>query len=126
VEPSCLVLDFDGTILDTEESLFLAWAELWEDHGQRLERTDWQENIGSEDVFDPWAELERRLGRPLDAGLEERRRARRDEIQASRGPRAGVLDWLSQAERSGIAVVPGLSGRARAGEALPDVVSGGL
>ncbi len=104
MEPSCLVLDFDGTILDTEESLFLAWSELWAAHGQALERTDWQENIGTEDVFDPWAELERRLGRPLDAGLEEHRRARRDEIQAERGPRPGVLDWLSQAERSGIAV----------------------
>lgn len=104
MEPSCLVLDFDGTILDTEASLFLAWAELWEEHGERLEPADWQRNIGTDDVFDPWSELERRLGRPLDAGLEERRRARRDEIQASHGPRPGVLDWLSQADRAGIAV----------------------
>ena len=29
VARACLVLDFDGTILDTEESLYRSWAELW-------------------------------------------------------------------------------------------------
>ena len=65
----CLVLDFDGTILDTEAPLYRSWAELWADHGHQLALADWQRNIGGDDLFDPWIELEARLGRPLDAGL---------------------------------------------------------
>ncbi|MGH9205730.1 MAG: HAD family hydrolase [Acidimicrobiales bacterium] len=101
---SCLVLDFDGTILDTEESLYRSWAELWADHGHELALADWQRNIGTEDVFDPWAELERRLARRLDPGLQDRRRARRDEIQSRHGPRPGILEWLSEARRLNVPV----------------------
>jgi HAD superfamily hydrolase (TIGR01509 family) len=101
---ACLILDFDGTILDTEESLYRSWAEIWDQHGQHLALVDWQANIGTEDVFDPLAELETRLGRPLDAGAQDQRRQRRDEIQAQHGPRPGVLRWLSEAEGSGVPV----------------------
>jgi HAD superfamily hydrolase (TIGR01509 family) len=100
----CLVFDFDGTILDTEESLFRSWSELWSDHGHQLERVDWQRNIGGVDLFDPWAELEIRLGRPLEPGLVDGRRHRRDQIQADQTVRDGVLAWLSEAEALGIAV----------------------
>ena len=100
----CLVLDFDGTILDTEESLYRSWAELWEDHGQRLDLGDWQRTIGTDDSFDPWTELEARLGRTLDPGLGHRRRQRRDEIQSLLRPRPGVMDWLSEAADLGLPV----------------------
>ncbi len=100
----CLVLDFDGTILDTEEPLYRSWVELWDDHGHRLDRADWQRNIGGDDVFDPWSELERLLGRPLDPDLAERRRLRRDEIQADQPLRDGVLEWLAGAEALGVPV----------------------
>jgi putative hydrolase of the HAD superfamily len=66
VTRSALILDFDGTILDTEDSIYRVWSELWDDHGHQLELADWQGNIGSEDHFDPWIELEGRLGRRLD------------------------------------------------------------
>ena len=69
-----------------------------------LALADWQANIGTEDVFDPLVELESRLGRRLDAGAQDRRRRRRDEIQAQHGPRPGVLRWLSEAEGSGIPI----------------------
>jgi HAD superfamily hydrolase (TIGR01509 family) len=101
---TCLVLDFDGTILDTEESLYRAWAELWADHGQQLSLVDWQQNIGSDDTFDPWAELELRLGRPLEPALRDLRRSRRDEIQAQHGPRPGITDWLAAAKHLGLPV----------------------
>jgi HAD superfamily hydrolase (TIGR01509 family) len=104
MEGACLVLDFDGTILDTEDSLFRSWAELWDDHGHRLALSDWQQNIGTEDVFDPGAELEARLGRPLDPELLVGRRQRRDELQAEHGPRPGVAGWLSEAREGGIPV----------------------
>jgi HAD superfamily hydrolase (TIGR01509 family) len=101
---SCLVFDFDGTILDTEESQYRAWAELWVDHGEELSITEWQENIGSDDSFDPWSELELRIGRRLDPGLNDLRRARRDEIQAQYEPRVGIENWLVQADVLGLPV----------------------
>lgn len=96
---ACLVFDFDGTILETEGPVYRSWAELWEEHGVELPRRTWQSVIGTESVFDPWAELERRLGVTLDPALALRRRARGDELQAAFGPRDGVLGWLEQADR---------------------------
>jgi len=101
---SCLVLDFDGTILDTEEPLYRSWVELWDDHGQRLDRAEWQRNIGGDDLFYPWSGLEQRLGRPIDPALADRRRLRRDEIQAEEPLRDGVLEWLAGAEALGVPV----------------------
>jgi len=101
---ACLILDFDGTILDTEHAIFTAWSELWDEHGHELVLSDWQRNIGGGDVFDPWAELERRVGAELDPSLQVRRRRRRDEIQAGYGPRPGVLDWLGEAQDLGVRV----------------------
>ena len=100
----CLVLDFDGTILDTEEPLYRSWVELWDDLGRQLDLSDWQRNIGGDDLFDPWAELEAQLGRPLHPALAERRRLRRDEIQAGQPLRIGVVEWLSGAEALGVPV----------------------
>jgi HAD superfamily hydrolase (TIGR01509 family) len=104
VDGACLVLDFDGTILDTEEPVYRAWSELWADHGEELALADWQGTIGTGGVFDPWARLEERLGRPLDPRLHERRRARRDELQRRHRPRSGILRWLYDAARLGVPV----------------------
>jgi len=101
---SCLVLDFDGTILDTEHSNYLAWAELWRDHGVALDLAQWQRNIGAVDTFDPELELETRLGRPIDDVHHERRRRRRDEIHQRLGARPGVRRWLVEADEMGIPV----------------------
>jgi phosphoglycolate phosphatase-like HAD superfamily hydrolase len=59
VGDSGLVMDFDGTILDTEEPVYRSWAELWFEHGYELSLADWQAMIGTEATFDPWAELQR-------------------------------------------------------------------
>ena len=101
---SCLVLDFDGTILDTEDSVYQVWAELWDDHGHELALADWQRNIGTEDVLDPWIELENRLGRPLDEALHDERHSRQDQLLAKLQPRSGVLRWLSEAEAMDVPV----------------------
>ena len=104
VSDGCLVLDFDGTILDTEEPVYRSWAELWEANGHQLLLSEWQVAIGTDSSFDPWAELERALGSPLDPDLKERRRARRDELQAAHAPRPGVISWLNQAQALGVPV----------------------
>ena len=72
--------------------------------GRRLALAEWQRNIGGDDVFDPWAELETRMGRPLDSRLQHRRRRRRDEIQAAQALRAGIVHWLDEAAALGLPV----------------------
>ena len=99
-----LVFDFDGTILDTERSVHVSWSELWAEHGIELSRDRWQSIIGTEHGFDPWAELERLVGHPLDPSLQERRRARRDEDLFAQTIRPGVLAWLDEADHLGVPV----------------------
>ena len=91
-----MVLDFDGTILDTEEPIYRSWAEFWDEHGQQLPLADWQRIIGTDGAFDPWVELEDLLGRSLDPALQELRRARGDELQARHDPRPGVLNLVGR------------------------------
>lgn len=113
------MFDFDGTILDTERSVHVSWSELWAEHGVELSRERWQSIIGTEHGFDPWAELERLVGHPLDPSLQERRRARRDEDLFAQQVRPGVLAWLDEAEWLGVPV-------AIASSSPPDWVDGHL
>jgi HAD superfamily hydrolase (TIGR01509 family) len=104
IDAACVVFDFDGTILDTEEPVYRSWAELWREHGHELALDTWQATIGTDDAFDPWTELEARVGAPLDPALQVARRARRDELQAGTTPRPGVVAWLDSAARLGVPV----------------------
>jgi HAD superfamily hydrolase (TIGR01509 family) len=101
---AALVLDFDGTVLDTETALYRAWSELWAEHGEELDLAHWQAVIGTDSDDDPWEALEERVARPLDATLRDRRRRRRDELLHALDPRPGVLDWLAEAEQLGVPV----------------------
>jgi HAD superfamily hydrolase (TIGR01509 family) len=96
---ACLVLDFDGTILDTEGPLYRSWADLWSDHGHELALDHWQQYIGTDGGFDPWDALERLVGFPLDPAFRRGRRLRRDELLAREELRPGVERWLADAER---------------------------
>ena len=100
----CLIMDFDGTILDTEGPGYQSWAELWAAHGQELCVDDWQATIGTDSVFDPWRELELRVGRRLDPSLNDIRRARRDELQAVHQVRPGILAWLEEASNLSVPI----------------------
>jgi len=97
-----LVFDFDGLILDTEVPIYRCWAEVYEQHGEALDLALWQSTVGTEG-FDPAAELERRLGRPLDWDeVHRRRRQRRDELQALEVVRPGVTEWVTEALELGL------------------------
>ncbi len=65
---SALLFDFDGVILDTETPLYEAWSRLYREYGHVLSMQQWAANVGgyAYDVFDPYAELEKRIGRSLD------------------------------------------------------------
>ena len=61
-----LIFDFDGTMLDTETPEFLSWQQIYSDHGATLEISDWGRGIGTWGAFDPWVDLESKIGRTLN------------------------------------------------------------
>jgi HAD superfamily hydrolase (TIGR01509 family) len=103
-----LVFDFDGVILETEESDFLAWSEIWAEHGQQLRLEEWAACIGTSqgpDTFHPFDELVARSGLALD---EPTVRARKRAIAQERLDRAvlmeGVATWVEDAMDIGLGV----------------------
>ncbi len=60
-----LIFDFDGTILDTETPEFVAWTALYQRFEQVLNTQDWGRGIGTWGGFDPWLDLEQKIGYAL-------------------------------------------------------------
>jgi beta-phosphoglucomutase-like phosphatase (HAD superfamily) len=60
-----LVFDYDGLIVDSETPEYECWKKVFADHGERLAIEDWVHVVGGAHHFDMKAELERRLGRPV-------------------------------------------------------------
>lgn len=101
-----VVFDFDGVILETEEPELRTWQEIYADYGETLPVECWAECVGSSsERFDPYADLERRVGRPLDRPALRRRRQRRHaELIGESGPLPGVVGYLEAAAELGIEV----------------------
>jgi HAD superfamily hydrolase (TIGR01509 family) len=99
-----LLFDFDGLLVDTESPSFAAWADVYREHGHELTIDTWSAAIGTLDGFDPFADLEGRLGRPLDRELVNERR-RELEFAASdlEELRDGVAEYLHEAQELGLA-----------------------
>jgi HAD superfamily hydrolase (TIGR01509 family) len=99
-----LIFDFDGLILETETPIFQSWQELYHAYGCEIPMETWAEIIGaSEYEFDPFDELERQLGRPVDREAEAPGRRQRElEMINSQAVRPGVRDYLSAAQRKGL------------------------
>jgi HAD superfamily hydrolase (TIGR01509 family) len=110
-----LVFDFDGLILDTEVPVFTAWSETYERHGQRLSAEFWASIIGygHDHYFDPMADLERRVGRPIDRDtVHEARRQRQMELTLALEILPGVREWRQEAAERGVRLgVASSSGR---------------
>lgn len=104
MDGSCLIFDFDGTILDTEEPSYRSWVELWARHGHELTLEEWQTHLGTNVGFDPLRELESRTGARLDAKIAQERRNRRDALQEQHALRPGVRKWLADAQSLGVPV----------------------
>jgi HAD superfamily hydrolase (TIGR01509 family) len=99
-----LLFDFDGLLVDTEGPSFAAWAGVYREHGHELTLDTWSAAIGTLDGFDPFADLEGRLGRALDRDTVT---ARRKELEYAASDleelRDGVAEYLHEAERLGLA-----------------------
>jgi len=98
-----IVFDFDGLILDTEGPEFQAWGEIYAAHGVRLDLATWAVCIGTANVFDPYADLEARVGRPVERDeVRARRRQRNHELLAVQEVQPGVVDYLARAKDLGL------------------------
>lgn len=98
-----LIFDFDGLILDTEGPEFQTWQEVYAAHGGTLRFETWAETIGTIGGFDPYAELERQIGHPIDReAIRHRRRQRFQELIVAEPARPGVVDYLEAARQRGL------------------------
>ena len=99
-----LVFDFDGLILDTEQPIYRAWAEVYARHGEELGFDFWQTIVGrGSNYFDPLADLEARIGRSLDRELIQAERQRRQrEMVAEQTVLPGVREWWDEARAAGV------------------------
>ena len=100
-----LIFDFDGLIVDTESPEFQVWSDIFVDHGVELDVATWAPGIGTLSTFNPYDELEKRAGRPVDRGeVRAVRRRRLDELLARQPVRPGVLDYIAAGRRRGMAI----------------------
>ena len=99
-----LVLDFDGTILETETPDYRSWQETFESFGVRLDPSLWASYVGGgSGSFDVLAHLAELSGRAFDRGeVRARRRRRYMEMVEAEPLRPGVLDFIANAERLGL------------------------
>ncbi len=99
-----LIFDFDGLILETETPVFQSWQELYHAYGCEIPMDLWAKIIGAAEYeFDPFNELERQLGRPIDREAEAPGRRQRELALILKQPvLPGVRDYLQTAHRKGL------------------------
>ena len=98
-----LLFDFDGLVLDTETPELLSWQEVWQDHGHELPRERFESGLGMVGGFGAIAALEELVG-PVDReAILDRQRKRKLSLLDGEELRAGVVDYLEQARRRGLA-----------------------
>ncbi|MCU1491616.1 MAG: family hydrolase [Acidimicrobiaceae bacterium] len=101
-----VVFDLDGSIVDTEQAVHLAWTEVFEEHDCAFSLEEWCVGVGTTGGFDPYAALDERSQRPAPArdALREQVARRQEELLREVPVRPGVLDWLLAAERLELAI----------------------
>jgi HAD superfamily hydrolase (TIGR01509 family) len=99
-----IIFDFDGLILETETPIYQSWLELYQAYHQLLPWDEWQTSVGTlESPFDPYADLEQRVGMRLDWDqIDEHRRQREWERVVTEPVLPGVMDCLDQARQIGL------------------------
>jgi HAD superfamily hydrolase (TIGR01509 family) len=99
-----LIFDFDGLIVDTESAIYVAWRELYLDHGHDLPVPTYVQCVGSTfGHYDPMAALESLTGGPVNwDDVLPRKDARIRELQHGLDTMPGIRALLLEAERLGI------------------------
>jgi HAD superfamily hydrolase (TIGR01509 family) len=109
-----ILLDFDGTMLETESSSYGSWRELLAEHGYELTPETWSAAVGTIGGVDPLELLESHLGTEVDRdGLEERANRRHHELLEQELLRPGIEQLVDEARERGlhVAVVTSASER---------------
>lgn len=105
---TCLLLDFDGLILDTEWPGYLSWREMYGEYGLALTEAAWADYVGTVHEADPGAALRAALAdrgvAPLPAldELREERQRRRERMIAESVIMPGVLELIAAAQAAGL------------------------
>jgi HAD superfamily hydrolase (TIGR01509 family) len=95
-----IIFDFDGVILDTEISMFLAWQEIFHAYGLSLSMQEWAGFLGhSADPVEPYVILENHLKKPIDREtLRSKRIQRESELLRSQEAMPGVESLIHEAK----------------------------
>ena len=100
---AALILDFDGTIFDTETPIFEEWAAEYRRHGQELSLSFWGRSIGSHDVVDLAVHLAQLDGGTIDPpALRREVRARVHTRLDTQPLRAGVEELVEESREVGM------------------------
>jgi len=100
-----LLLDFDGTMVDTESVDWRSWEEVFAQHGVELPRERFLLRIGTLNGPDELDELDALLESPVDRdAVQAGRRAREHELIAEEPLRPGVDRLLEEAAELGLKV----------------------
>jgi len=99
-----IIMDFDGTVLDTETPVFESWKTVYAKYEVELPIALYGRCIGSsDDRFNPAEYLESRLGRNLDwESITPVRRALSKALLDKQKVLPGIIDLLEQAKREGM------------------------
>lgn len=100
-EIRAVVFDFDSVILETEESDFIAWREVWAEHSVELTLEEWTPCIGTVGAsFDPVAELMARTAGAIDPdAVRAAQRERHLSLIARENVARGVIGFLDECDR---------------------------
>ena len=94
-----IILDFDGTILDTETPEYGLVKGLYARHGHDLTLERWQERIGTANAWDLWAPF---AAHPEREAIQLQYREDHRAAVAEEPLRPGVMRLLNQAHRAGL------------------------
>ncbi len=101
-----LIFDFDGLIIDTEETELRAWQEIFQRHGVELALETYLPCVGrgaTTQTFHPYTYLVEQLGRELDrVAIQAECRQRNLELIAEQPILPGVKEMLDAARQRGL------------------------
>jgi HAD superfamily hydrolase (TIGR01509 family) len=93
------IFDFDGLIIDTETPEFIAWQEIYAEHGYEFPADLWQLTIGSnQDAFDPVQYLINLSNTELSQEIKQHHKTVFFSKLEGSTPLPGVVDLLKYAE----------------------------
>ena len=101
-----IVFDFDGLIVDTEQSIYESYCTLFAELGATLPLSVWQDVIGQGVGNDAaFVHLESSIGREVDReAIRAEARAMRRDVTLTLPPREGAAELIAEAKEAGLAL----------------------